>query len=133
MLCNEMLRWQTPLQISGGGTPDISHILAFKWMEPVLYHDPETLHPETKEDPGYFVGFGENVGDALTFIILTQDRKQVLHRSVVRAAIDPKRQNRRVKWKDLLPVMEPENPYEHPKQVLVNSDSEKMKGRSQEF
>ena len=66
-------------------------------MEPVLYHDPETSHPETKEDPGYFVGFGENVGDALTFKILTQDCKQVLHRSVVRAAIDPKRQNRRAK------------------------------------
>jgi hypothetical protein len=53
------------------GTPDISHILIFYWFEPVLYLDPVSKFPdpETTESPGYFVGFADNVGDALTFKI----------------------------------------------------------------
>ena len=81
---NEHLNWETPLQKSGEGTPDISHILQFRWFEPVLYSNPDTSYPETKEEPGYFVGFTENVGDALTFKILTLDKKPtILHCSVV--------------------------------------------------
>jgi hypothetical protein len=44
----------------------------FYWFEPVLYLDPVSKfqYPETTERPGYFVGFADNVGDALTFKIL---------------------------------------------------------------
>jgi hypothetical protein len=42
----------------------------FYWFEPVLYLDPVSKFPETTERPGYFVGFADNVGDALTFKIL---------------------------------------------------------------
>ena len=63
------LKWQTPLQVSRGDTPDISHILVFQFFEPVLYLDPRVAFPETKELPGYFVGFAKNTGDALTFKI----------------------------------------------------------------
>jgi hypothetical protein len=44
----------------------------FYWFEPVLYLDPVSkFHfPETTERPVYFVGFADNVGDALTFNIL---------------------------------------------------------------
>jgi hypothetical protein len=44
----------------------------FYWFEPVLYLDlvSKFYFPETTERPGYFVGFADNVGDALTFKIL---------------------------------------------------------------
>jgi hypothetical protein len=66
----------------------------FYWFEPVLpvlYLDPVAKFPETteKEKPGFFVVFADNVGDSLTFKILTNDLSGVLHRSVVRSAADP--------------------------------------------
>ena len=40
----------------------------------------------------WFVGFADNVGDAMTFkILVTEGKPQILHRSVVRSARDPKR------------------------------------------
>jgi hypothetical protein len=85
----------------GGGTPDISHILIFYWFEPVLYLDPVSKFEfsETTERPGYFVGFADDVGDALTFKILKNDLVTVLHRSVVRSASDASHRNRRVAFK----------------------------------
>jgi hypothetical protein len=53
----------------------------FYWFEPVLYLDPVSkFHfSETIERPGYFVGFADNVGDALTFKILKNELVTVLH------------------------------------------------------
>jgi hypothetical protein len=50
----------------------------FYWFEPVLYLDPVSKFqlPETTERPGYFVGFADNVGDALTFKILKKTWSQ---------------------------------------------------------
>jgi hypothetical protein len=56
-------------------------------------------YPETKERPGYFVEFTDNVGGALTFKILKNDLVAVLHRSVVRSAADASHRNRRVSFK----------------------------------
>ena len=93
--------------------------MQFYWYEPVLYYNPDTSYPETKEEPGYFVGFGENVGDALTFKILTLGkRSQILHRSVVRSALDPKAQNKRVKFDKPIPVLEQRDQHKHPKKVF---------------
>jgi hypothetical protein len=61
----------------------------FYWFEPVLYLDPVSKFPETTERPGYFVGFADNVRDALKFKILKNDLVTVLHRSVVRSAAEP--------------------------------------------
>jgi hypothetical protein len=55
--------------------------------------------PETTERPGYFVGFADNIGDALTFKILKNGLVTVLHRSVVRSAADASHRNRRVSFK----------------------------------
>jgi hypothetical protein len=98
---NRQLNWKIPKQVSRGetGTPDISHILIFYWFEPVLYLDPVSKFPETTERPGYFVGFADDVGDALTFKILKNDLDTVLHRSVVRSAADASHRNRRVSFK----------------------------------
>jgi hypothetical protein len=73
----------------------------FYWFEPVLYLDAVSKFqfPETKERRGNFVGFSNNVGDALTFKILKNDLVTVLHRSVVRSAADTSHRNRRVSFK----------------------------------
>jgi hypothetical protein len=73
----------------------------FYWFEPVLYLDPVAKFLETteKEKPGFFVGFADNVGDALTFKILKNYSSAVLHRSVVRSAADPMHRNKRVTFK----------------------------------
>jgi hypothetical protein len=46
-----------------------------------------------------FVGFADNVGDALTFKILKNYLSAVLYRSVVRSAADPLHRNKRVTFK----------------------------------
>jgi hypothetical protein len=96
---NRQLNWKIPEQVSRGRTPDISHILMFYWFEPVLYLDPVSKFPETTEKPGYFVGFVNNIGDALTFKVLKNDLSTIKHRSVVRSAADASHRNRRVTFK----------------------------------
>jgi hypothetical protein len=73
----------------------------FYWFEPVLYLDPAATFPETteKDKPGFFAGFADNVGDALTFKILKNDLSAALHRSVVRSAADPMHRKKRVTFK----------------------------------
>ena len=105
--------------------PNISHIMQFRWYEPILYYNPDAVYPETKEEPGYFFGFGENVGDALTFKILTiGKRPQVLHCSVIRSALDPKSQNKRVKFDKDLSVMEKRDQHKHPTKVFDVEEAE---------
>jgi hypothetical protein len=98
---NRQLNCKIPEQVSRGGTPDISDILMFYWFEPVLYMDPVSKfqYSETTERPGYFIGFADNVGDALTFKILKSDLVTFLHRSVVRSAADASHWNRRISFK----------------------------------
>jgi hypothetical protein len=71
----------------------------FYWLEPVLCLDPASNFPATTERPGYFVGFADNVVDALTFKILKNYLVTVLQRSVVRSAADASHRNRRVSFK----------------------------------
>ena len=72
-LAHPLLNYRIPNQVAGGDRPDISEILCFYWMQPVLSLDIEAKDPDTREEPGYFVGFEENIGDALTFKILMTD------------------------------------------------------------
>jgi hypothetical protein len=71
----------------------------FYCFESVLYLDPVSTFPETTERTGYFVGFADNVGDALIFKILKNDLVTVLHRSVLTSAADASHRNRRVSFK----------------------------------
>ncbi len=103
---DETLNWQIPHTVHHGDTPDISAYLMFQFYEKVLYLDCESSFPSSKELPGYFVGVADNVGDKLTFRILTEDTRQVICRSVVRSAKDDKHANKRV-------TSAPENPDEH--------------------
>ena len=92
---NEALNWNIPNQVSGG-TQDILHLLQFYWMEPVLYFDPVSKFPATKEKPGYLIGFAQNIGDALCFKILKKNMKTIIHRSVVCSALDLNNRNKQV-------------------------------------
>jgi hypothetical protein len=71
----------------------------FYWFEPVLYLDPVSKFPETKERRGYFLVFADNVGDELTFKILKNDLVKVLHRNVVKSAADASHRDKRVSFK----------------------------------
>ena len=104
-LCSPRAELETPVEVAGEDTPDMSLILQFYWFEPVYYLDPDS-HPKSGEKPEYFVEIPENVGDILTYKILTGDKKKVLHWSVVQSARDPKSQNRRVIFKDPIKIEE---------------------------
>ena len=80
----------TPIQIATGVQPDISALLHFRWWEPVYYYDDDATFPsQSREKRGRWCGVAENVGDVLTFNILTDDTQQVIQRSVVKSALDP--------------------------------------------
>jgi hypothetical protein len=76
-------------------------MLMFYWFEPILYLNSVSKfqYPETTERSGYFVGFANNQGDALTFKILKNDLVTGLHRSVVSSVADASHRDRRVSFK----------------------------------
>ena len=83
---NETLGWITPTKKRKGNTPDISAYLHFKFYERVYYLDSDSTFPSTKEKSGYWIGVSKNIGDALTYEILTDNKETVISRSVVRTA-----------------------------------------------
>jgi hypothetical protein len=80
---------------------DKYYAMMFSWFELIMYLDPVSKfqYSETTERPGYFVGFVDNLGDTLTFMILKNDLVTVLHKSVVTPAEDANNRNRRVSFK----------------------------------
>ena len=79
------------MQILTGTTTDISALLNFHFYEEVYYatgqsmndHDYTWLPSGIIESKGNWVGTSENVGDVLTYKILTSDTKKIIHRSMV--------------------------------------------------
>ena len=68
-----------------GITPDISIILLFTFYQPVFYATYDQHFPsESEERAGYWVGFGEHCGDAMTHKILDHDTQKIIYRSAVR-------------------------------------------------
>ena len=51
-LAVKSFHWWTPIEVSTGNTPDISNLLQFHWYQPVLYLDPSSSYPTSKEKPG---------------------------------------------------------------------------------
>ncbi len=94
-----------PYQFRHGHTLDISAYLLFQFWSRVLYLDPESTWPNTKERSGRWLGVAHNIGDPLTFWILDDQSKQVIARSVVR----PYTGNKRVHWDKELDYLEPES------------------------
>ena len=103
-LATQSLDWRTPLEKLTGETPDISPILKYDFYEPVYFATDAALETPKQttfpsgihESPGYFVGFGDNVGDALTYKILTKETQKIIFRSNVRTALSLEDRNKRL-------------------------------------
>jgi hypothetical protein len=69
------LDWKTPLKVAHGQKPDISPLLQFRWWKPAYYEAPATsgFPSESVEKTGCWVGIAEHQGDALTYLVLTDD------------------------------------------------------------
>ena len=69
-----------PLQALTGVMQDISILDKFYFNERVYYALDDNQFPsESTEKAGFFVGFGEGVGNAMTFKILTEDTHQIIY------------------------------------------------------
>ena len=67
-----------PLLALTGITPDISIILLFTFYQPVFYATYDQNFPsESEERAGYWAGFGEHCGDAMTHKILDHDIRKL--------------------------------------------------------
>jgi hypothetical protein len=65
--------------------------------EPVYYLVDETTFPsESKELHGRWVGVSKNVGHFMTYKILMDDTRRIIHRSNIRSAADPNARNLRL-------------------------------------
>ena len=87
------LGWRPPLEVLTGETLDISIMLIFLFWDVVYVSRYKDEHysgqPGSKKSSKIrrrFVGFAWNVGHALTFKILTDDTKKIIHRSRARLA-----------------------------------------------
>ena len=79
-----------PLFALTGITPDISIILLFTFYQPVFYATYDQNFPsESEERAGYWVGFGEHCGDAMTDKLLDHETKKNINRSAVRPNSQP--------------------------------------------
>ncbi|HEY9706866.1 MAG TPA: reverse transcriptase domain-containing protein, partial [Oculatellaceae cyanobacterium] len=92
-LSTPSLDHKTPIEACFGITTDISVLLQFYFYQPVLYLDTNLpSYPHSKERLGHWVGIAHNVGDALTYKILTKDMT-VIARSTMRPAYHPGQEN----------------------------------------
>ena len=74
-----------PLFVLTGITPDISIILLFTFYQPVFYATYDQNFPsESEERAGYWVGFGEHCGDAITHKLLDHETQKSIYTSAVR-------------------------------------------------
>ncbi len=96
-LASDVLCGLTPIEVATGQRPDISALLQFRWFEPVLYSVDHTFAADSPESSGRGVGIADTQGDALTYLILTDDTHKVITRSAVRSAFDPRNPNFRAR------------------------------------
>jgi len=95
MTAEKSLGWRTPLEVLTGQTTDISIMLVFVFNDVVYVprykeknYQNQVGSEKSSEIRCRFVGFAHDVGHALTFKLLTEDTKQIIHRSQVRLAKD---------------------------------------------
>ena len=71
------LNWYNPIYLS--------IILLFTFYQPVFYATYDQNFPsESEERAGYWVGFGEYCGDAMTHKLLNHETQKIIYRSTVR-------------------------------------------------
>ena len=76
-----------PLLALTGITPEFSIILLITFYQPVFYATTYDQHfpSDSEERAGYWVGFGEHHGDAMTHKILDHDTQNLIYRSFIRS------------------------------------------------
>ena len=83
----------TPFMMATFEMSDISPITAFHFWEKVYFLEDvkdQSIPSKPKERAGRFVGIAENIGHQMTFLILTNDTEELIARSIVRSALEPK-------------------------------------------
>jgi hypothetical protein len=105
IVADPTLDHRSPKEARHGETPDISAYLLFKFYQKIWYLDTTSSFPDSKEKAGYWLGPADNVGDGMTFKILTDDTETLLYRSVIRPFDDPAHPNNRVSYD---PALDPE-------------------------
>jgi hypothetical protein len=91
----ESLDWHTAFQRLKGCIPDISMIYRFRFYDHIYYSRDESrggkqFPSESDELPGRFIGFSEDSGRQMTYLVLTDDAKKVIPRSHIKlASLDP--------------------------------------------
>ena len=76
-----------PIHLVTGTTNDISPLLCFEFYELVYYQMDDVPFPSmSKECRGQWVGIRENVGNFMTFKVLTDDTLKVIHCSNIHLA-----------------------------------------------
>jgi hypothetical protein len=87
----------TPLRQAYGTDNDISPLLYFSFYKTVYYLVDEATFPsDSKELRGRWVGVSENVGHFMTYKILTDATRRIIHRSNIRSVADPNSRNLRL-------------------------------------
>ena len=93
-LSYDVLKNRTPIEVATGIKPDVSCFLNYHWWQPVYYLDDNGEFPsESKEKLGRWCGVAENIGDTLTYWMLTDDTEQLIARSVIRPVTEEHRNN----------------------------------------
>ena len=72
ILASRALKWDTPLTISTGYTPDISKFRFHIW-EPIWYFVPGVKAPLNNLRPARWLGFANSSGDDMTYYIWTEN------------------------------------------------------------
>jgi hypothetical protein len=93
-LANPALNWDIPLQRLTGNTVDISILLRYPfWHKVYAIAQDVSYESDTKEQLCYMVGFSENVGNTLTYKLLTCNTHKIIHHSSIRSAEEPSTSN----------------------------------------
>jgi len=93
----KILGWRAPQEVATGETPDICILLCFVFWDIVHCAGHVNKQPGSQkgqEIRGRFVGFAWDVRHKLTFLVLTDDTRKVVKRSVLRLANCPENEMR---------------------------------------
>ena len=106
------LNYKTPFERLHGQTPDISMIYRFQFWESVYFSRTDNHFPsQSDECAARFVGFSENVGHQMTYILLNSETQRIIYRSRIRAA----------RHGENLRLNQPDNPIEPPIETPADS------------
>jgi Reverse transcriptase (RNA-dependent DNA polymerase) len=90
------LDYKIPLTVMDGHTRDISVFQHYYFFQPVYYRFYDSSFPsDNQERSGKWVGIAPNVGDALTYKILSDTTKKIIYTSVIRPGDNPLSENKR--------------------------------------